>query len=38
MALHPLRQIAVRPLHVREHRRFLLRNLRSKQSRFQAPW
>jgi hypothetical protein len=27
MALDPFRQITVRPLHAREHRRFLLRNL-----------
>jgi hypothetical protein len=37
MALDPLREIAVRSSQVRKHRRFLVRNLRLKQARFQAP-
>jgi len=37
MAVHSFCQIAVRALEICEHRRFLLRNLRPKYARFQAP-
>src|SRR5262249_51711465 len=37
MASAPLREIAVRAFEVRDHRSLLARNLRLKQSRFQAP-
>jgi hypothetical protein len=37
MALHPLGEIAVRPLYAREHCGFLLHNLRPEQPGFQAP-
>jgi hypothetical protein len=36
MALDPLGEIAVRPLHVCEHHRFLLRNLRPDDTRLPA--
>jgi len=38
MAVHSFCQIAVRALEICEHRRFLLRNLRPKYARLQAPW